>query len=134
MLRSRGVMPVLHVRSGIPMSVHFRRLLFLSNSALITVFGFAEVASSQEAPQALPAITVTAPSPIVRRAPARPRPRPAVTVAPSRPTRTAAPAPAPEPPPSAAPEAPLPGTLPVVTDQFATVTVVPNEEIRRSPS
>jgi iron complex outermembrane receptor protein len=26
----------------------------------------------------------------------------------------------------------LPGTLPVVTDQFATITVVPNEEIRRS--
>jgi iron complex outermembrane receptor protein len=26
----------------------------------------------------------------------------------------------------------LPGTLPVVTDQFATVTIVPNEELRRS--
>src|SRR5829696_2313122 len=128
-------MPILHLRlGGFPMSVHFRRLLLLSNSALITVLGFVELASSQGAPEALPAITVTAPSPIVRRAPARPRPRPAVTVAPSRPTRTAAPAPAPEPPPPAAPEAPLPGTLPVVTDQFATVTVVPNEEIRRSPS
>ena len=33
----------------------------------------------------------------------------------------------------AAPAAiPLLGTLPVVTDQFATVTVVPNEEIRRN--
>src|SRR5262249_29896303 len=40
----------------------------------------------------------------------------------------AAPAPAPAPPA----EASLPGTLPIVTDQFATVTVVPNEEIRRS--
>src|ERR1700694_873735 len=27
----------------------------------------------------------------------------------------------------------LQGTLPIVTDQFATVTVVPNEEIRRNP-
>jgi hypothetical protein len=34
------------------------------------------------------------------------------------------------PPPA---EATLPGTLPIVTDQFATVTVVHNEEIRRSP-
>jgi len=30
-------------------------------------------------------------------------------------------------------QAPLQGTLPIVTDQFATVTVVPNEEIRRNP-
>ena len=30
-------------------------------------------------------------------------------------------------------QVPLQGTLPVVTDQFATVTVVPNEEIRRNP-
>ena len=30
-------------------------------------------------------------------------------------------------------EAPLLGTLPIVTDQFATVTVVPREEIQRSP-
>ena len=33
----------------------------------------------------------------------------------------------------AAPEAPLLGTLPIVTDQFATVTVVPLEELKRSP-
>ena len=30
------------------------------------------------------------------------------------------------------PDVPAAGTLPIVTDQFATVTVVPNEEIRRS--
>jgi iron complex outermembrane receptor protein len=30
-------------------------------------------------------------------------------------------------------EAPLQGTLPIVTDQFATVTVVPTEELKRSP-
>jgi len=33
----------------------------------------------------------------------------------------------------AAPDAPLAGTLPIVTDQFATVTVVPTEELQRSP-
>ncbi|HWM45950.1 MAG TPA: TonB-dependent receptor [Xanthobacteraceae bacterium] len=62
-----------------------------------------------QAQQQLPEIVVRAPSPI-RRAP--------VVSAPS------------------APPAPfadlLPGTLPVVTDQFATVTVVPSEELRRS--
>jgi iron complex outermembrane recepter protein len=67
----------------------------------------------------LPEIVVTAPSPIVRRAPA-----PSGTPGPSAPAEVT-----PAPP---APEAPLPGTLPIVTDQFATVTVVPNEELRRS--
>jgi iron complex outermembrane receptor protein len=57
----------------------------------------------------LPEIVVTAPSPIVR--------RPAVPA---------------EQVTSPAPETPLQGTLPIVTDQFATVTVVPNEELRRS--
>ena len=52
----------------------------------------------------LPAITVTAPSPI-----ARPAPLLVVT-----------------------PEAPLLGTLPIVADQFATVTAIPNEELRRT--
>jgi iron complex outermembrane recepter protein len=37
------------------------------------------------------------------------------------------------PPPGSETQTPLQGTLPVVTDQFATVTVVPNEEIRRNP-
>jgi iron complex outermembrane receptor protein len=60
---------------------------------------------------ALPEIVVTAPSPI-RRVPG--------PVAPP-----SAPAPAPV-------ETSLPGTLPIVTDQFATVTVVPNEELRRN--
>src|SRR5690349_8545132 len=69
----------------------------------------------------LPAITVTA-SPIHRRAPARPAP-------------AARPAPEADPAPQAAP-APDPilfrGTLPIVTDQFATVTVMPRDEIDRS--
>lgn len=75
----------------------------------------------------LPEITVTAPSPIVRhrtvpsRAPAR-----VARAVPGR-NREAAP---PQPAPVAA--APQQGVLPVVTDQFATVTVVPNEELRRS--
>jgi len=65
---------------------------------------------------ALPEIAVTAPSPIVQ----RPLVRPTVP----------APAPAVAQPP--APVAPLPGTLAIVTDQFATVTVVQKEEIRRN--
>lgn len=77
---------------------------------------------------ALPEIVVNSPSPIVRRAPrqvagagtgpARPAPQR------RQPTQQTTNQPAP--PPA------LPGTLPIVTDQFATVTVVPNEEIRRS--
>ena len=58
---------------------------------------------------ALPEITVTAPSPIRRPAPAVPAAAPAAT-----------------------PWDLLPGTLPIVADQFATVTVVPNEELRRT--
>ena len=48
------------------------------------------------------------------------------TPAPAGTGTTAAPAPAPA-------ATPLQGTLPIVTDQFATVTVVPREEIQRSP-
>lgn len=67
----------------------------------------------------LPEIVVTAPSPIVR---ARPRPA----------ARTATP-PAPEAPatPAAPAEVP-PGWLPIVADQFATVTVVTREDIERT--
>jgi iron complex outermembrane receptor protein len=46
------------------------------------------------------------------------------------PGRNPAPAPQPQPTPVAA-AAPQQGVLPIVTDQFATVTVVPNDEIRR---
>jgi iron complex outermembrane receptor protein len=56
----------------------------------------------------LPEIRVTAPSPIARPGPS-----------------TGAETPA-------APPAELQGTLPIVTDQFATVTVVPNAELRRN--
>ena len=82
------------------------------------------------AQNALPDINVTAPSPIVKR-------KPAVVRAPARVARAGTgtnrgPAPQAQ-PASAAPAAPAPqqGVLPIVTDQFATVTVIPNEELRR---
>jgi iron complex outermembrane receptor protein len=65
--------------------------------------------------EALPEINVSASSPIRRRAPPQP----------------AAPTPdSPATPQRAGTHDSLPGTLPIVTDQFATVTVVPNEELR----
>src|SRR5260370_1199840 len=98
-------------------SLRFGRSLLLSGSALASLMAMSETAKSQTA---LPEVVVGAPSPIVHRAPARPS---------APPTAPAAPA---EQAPAPAVEATLPGTLPIVTDQFATVTVVPNEEIRRS--
>jgi iron complex outermembrane receptor protein len=98
---------------------------------LLCAMGNHAVAQDAAAPPSstqLPEITVTAPSPIVRRKPAPPRTPPRVA--------RAAPGQNRERPaePQAAPVAAAPqqGVLPVVTDQFATVTVVPNEEIRRS--
>ena len=76
----------------------------------------------------LPEITVTAPSPIVRRKPVVPSRTPA-RVARAAPGQNRERPPEPQAAPVAA--APQQGVLPVVTDQFATVTVVPNEEIRR---
>ena len=92
------------------------------------------LSDSSCAETALPEVNVTVASPIVRRPPPT-RPRPA------RPQPARAPAPAPAPPAEAQPatppgpvvaEAPPRGTLPIVTDQFATITVVPSEEIRRN--
>ena len=106
------------------MTLSFPRALMLGGSALV---GLSHPALSQAAaPTELPAISVTAPSPIVRRKPAPP-PAPA-RVARAAPGRNASPVPV-----EAAPVVTSrQGELPVVTDQFATVTVVPNEEIRRS--
>ena len=75
----------------------------------------------------LPEVTVTAPSPIRARKPVVPRPNPGARVA-----RSGARAPAPAQEAQAAPPPPQQGVTPIVTDQFATVTVVPNEELRRS--
>src|SRR5947208_13512480 len=94
-----------------------RRLV--ARSALLVTIALAETAYGQTE---LAPITVTAPSPI-RRAAAQPVPR--VRVTPGRVEQPAA-------PPAA--ETPQAGTLPIVTDQFATVTVVPNAELRRTPS
>jgi iron complex outermembrane recepter protein len=84
----------------------------MSGASLIVLASFSGAALAQ---QLLPEIVVTAPSPI------------------TRPTRTGPPAPAGA-PVQTSPSESFIGTLPVVTDQFATVTVVPNEEIRRTPS
>ena len=110
------------------MSCFIIRLFFLSSASTLLIVGLADIAIAQTA---LPGITVTAPSPIVRRKPvAQPTPvrvsrgtarnRPA-TPQPQQPVATPVPA-----------FATQPGILPIVTDQFATVTVVPNDEIRRS--
>src|SRR5262245_63775253 len=93
--------------------------LLLSSSALMILSSGGGV-RAQEPGTALPEIKVTTPSPIQR-----PRPAPPARPTTAAPTTTAAPAPTPPPPPQ-------PGTLPIVADQFATVTVVPNEEIRRN--
>jgi iron complex outermembrane receptor protein len=68
---------------------------------------------------ALPQVDVTVASPI-RRTPARPSPQPA----------PAQPAPA-QPTAASSPDT-LVGTIPIITDQFATITVVPNDELRRN--
>jgi iron complex outermembrane recepter protein len=84
-------------------------------------------AASSSSSTRLPEISVTAPSPIERRRTERTRqPAGIVRAPPSRNRERAL-------EPQAASAAPVPqqGVLPIVTDQFATVTVVPNEELRR---
>jgi iron complex outermembrane receptor protein len=88
------------------------RRLWLSGVALEVVASSIGPAPAQVA---LPEIVVTAPSPIVRRAPVAPV---VTTIA----------------PPVPAPTPTLQGTLPIVADQFATVTVIPNPEILRTPA
>jgi iron complex outermembrane recepter protein len=85
--------------------------LLLTSSILVLVAAGSRVVDAQTP---LPEIVVRSPSPIVRRSPPQPTP-------------VAAPVTAPDPSPASA--ALFPGTLPIVTDQFATVTVVPSAEI-----
>src|SRR4029077_3566793 len=92
----------------------FARCLLVTIPSLVQLDVAAVRAQTQ-----LPEIPVPAPSPMVRRAPPRSAPP--------------APAPAVEAPSPPAPEIAQAGVLPIVTDQFATVTVVPNEELRRTP-
>ena len=109
-----------------------RRAFHLGGASWLLLCAMGNGAMAQDAATAsatqLPEITVTAPSPIVRRN--------AGAVANTRARRTRGSQRAiasrhrrPQPVPVAA--APQQGVLPIVTDQFATVTVVPNEEIRR---
>ncbi|MDI1262100.1 MAG: TonB-dependent receptor [bacterium] len=112
------------------MTSNKKRTLHLGGTSwliLCTISGgaVAQNAATPPASSALPEITVTAPSPIVRRKPGPVR-TPA-RVARAAPGQNREPAPAPQPATASGQ-----GVLPVVTDQFATVTVVPNEEIRRS--
>lgn len=102
-----------------------RRLLLAAGASWLAL---GAAASAQNAPAALPDVNVTAPSPIVRRKPA------VVVRTPARVAQTAAGrnrGATPQAQPAQASAEPQQGVLPIVTDQFATVTVVPNEEIRR---
>lgn len=112
------------------MIFYSRRAQHLGGASLLLLCAGATPAMSQASTTELPSVTVTAPSPIVRRpvVPSHTAPR----VARTAPARNRGPAPAAAPAPAvAAAAAPQQGVLPIVTDQFATVTVVPNEEIRR---
>ncbi len=102
------------------MSIRINHALLLGSTTFLSLSSISDVAFSQVD---LPQVEVQAPSPIQRRPAARP-------AQPKQAARPATPAPAAPP----APSAPAQGTLPVVTDQFATVTVIPNEEIRRNAS
>jgi iron complex outermembrane receptor protein len=112
------------------MALSLKRIFLISGSTALLLHGFGSEARSEDTPAAheLPAVTVTAPSPIVRRKPAVPARTP-VRTARAVPGRNATP---PTQPQAAVATPAQQGVLPIVTDQFATVTVVPNEEIRRS--
>ena len=105
------------------------RAFHFGGASWLLLCATADGALAQATPSAstqLPEITVTAPSPIVRR-----KPVPARTparVARAAPGQNRQPAPEPQAAPATpAAAAPQQGVLPVVTDQFATVTVVPND-------
>jgi iron complex outermembrane receptor protein len=116
------------------MTFHKGRALHIGGASwlFLSAIGSGALAEDAAVPSSstqLPEITVTAPSPIVRRklVPSR-TPSRVARAAPGRNReRTAEQAPA-----APVALAPQQGVLPVVTDQFATVTVVPNEELRRS--
>ncbi|WFU34775.1 TonB-dependent receptor [Bradyrhizobium brasilense] len=112
------------------MTLQKKRALYIGSVSWLLLGAMSHNALADDAPTQLPDITVTAPSPIQRHRAAPTRtPSHVVRAAPSRNRERAAAA-----QPAAAAPAPAPqqGVLPVVTDQFATVTVIPNEELRRS--
>jgi iron complex outermembrane recepter protein len=114
------------------MTFHRTRAFYASGASclILCALGNGAIAQNAAAPSSstlLPQVTVTAPSPIVRRQIVQsPAPRRVARAAPGQRRERA---PQAEPAPTVA--APQQGVLPVVTDQFATVTVVPNEELRR---
>ncbi|MES6415247.1 Plug domain-containing protein, partial [Cutibacterium acnes] len=110
------------------MTLQKKRALHIGSVSWLLLGAMHGGALADDTPTQLPDVTVTAPSPIQRHriVPTR-TPTRAVRAAPSRNSERAA---AVQPAPAA--PAPQQGVLPVVTDQFATVTVVPNEELRRA--
>ncbi|MCK1397304.1 TonB-dependent receptor [Bradyrhizobium sp. 4] len=110
------------------MSFKLRRAQRLGGASLLLLGAATSALAEDKSSTEIPAVTVTAPSPIVRRAvvPTRNPGRPTRTARARSHERAADATPA-----AAAPAAPQQGVLPIVTNQFATVTVVPNEEIRR---
>ena len=112
-------------------SIRRKHALKISAASCSLLCGICGSAMSQDAASStpLPGITVTAPSPIQRRSATLAR-TPA-RVSRNVPGRNREPAAEPR-PTLVVTAPPQQGVLPVVTDQFATVTVVPNEEIRRA--
>ncbi|MET4119555.1 iron complex outermembrane receptor protein [Bradyrhizobium sp. JR4.1] len=110
------------------MSFKLRRTQRLGGASLLLIGVATSALAEDKSSTEIPAVTVTAPSPIVRRAvvPTRNPGRPTRTARARSPERTTDATPA-----ASTPAAPQQGVLPIVTNQFATVTVVPNEEIRR---
>jgi len=102
----------------------FPRAFLLGTSAVVGLSSVTPIAYAQTQ---LPAVEVTAPSPIAHRKPV-PQPNAHVHVTRAAPSPNSAPVPAEAEPATPAPQ----GELPIVTDQFATVTVVPRDEITRS--
>jgi iron complex outermembrane recepter protein len=115
------------------MGLKRKRAFHIGGASWLLLCAAGSGALAQETPSTAPAtqlpeVTVTAPSPIVRHRVVAPSRTP-VRAARSAPARTRERTAQAEPAPAA--PAPQQGVLPIVTDQFATVTVVPNEEIRR---
>ncbi|MBR0757267.1 TonB-dependent receptor [Bradyrhizobium jicamae] len=121
------------------MTLRTKRAFQIGSAGWLLLSAMGQTAWAQDPPPApsttspstqLPDVSVDAPSPIKRhRTVAKPTPA-RVAHGTSGRNRERSTEPAPAQAASAAP--PQQGVLPIVTDQFATVTVVPNEELRRS--
>lgn len=112
------------------MTLQKTRAFHIGSASWLLLGAMHGAALADDTPTQLPDITVTAPSPIQRHRTTPTRtPTHVVRAAPSRNRERAAAA---QPAPAAPAPAPQQGVLPIVTDQFATVTVIPNEELRRS--